>query len=82
MMTMPTNKAEDTPMIRGMRSRSATGEGIQRGKLKVFRERRCCDLHFYQLTFYIWDSAISKNNFSKISNAAIFCLQACCFLST
>lgn len=35
MMTMPTNKAEDTPMINGMRSRSATGEGIQRGKVKV-----------------------------------------------
>lgn len=30
MMTMPTNKAEDTPMTRGMRSRSATGDGVHR----------------------------------------------------
>lgn len=48
MMTMPTNKAEDTPITRGMRSRSATGEGTQRGMLKA-----CGELCFYQLIFQL-----------------------------
>lgn len=49
MMTMPTNKAEDTPITRGMRSRSATGEGTQRGTLKVLEAERVDNCVFISL---------------------------------
>lgn len=74
MMTMPTNKAEDTPITRGMRSRSATGEGAQRGTLKVLEAERVVNCAFISL-------AISKNNFLKSQKAAVLCLQASCFIS-
>lgn len=33
MMTMPTNRAEETPMTRGMRRRSAAGERERQGEI-------------------------------------------------
>lgn len=78
MITMPTNKAEDTPITRGMRSRSATGEGTQRGMLKVLQAERVVNCAFISLYCSL---AISRNNFLKSHKAAVFCLQACCFIS-
>lgn len=42
MMTMPTNRAEETPTIRGMKRRSSTGAGEK--KLTVIQGDMCNDL--------------------------------------
>lgn len=68
MMTMPTNKAEDTPMTRGRRSRSATGDGIQRCMLR-FQNNVYRIKDFYPLILRV--SSIYKR-LPKITNAAIF----------
>lgn len=77
MMTMPTNKAEDTPMTRGTRSRSATGETESRDSLLRLRNH----LHRIEKTFVCLYCGLVVIKIPQIANAAMLCPRAGFFIS-
>lgn len=53
------------PDDQGDEEQVSNWRGKPERQVEGLRDKRCCDLCLYQLIFYIWDSAISKNNFPK-----------------